>query len=223
MNRARLTRSELAPEIAAARKSLVSTLESLKPQDWDAPSLCSEWAIRDVVGHLLHQYDLYRHPLRVVGVVRAGFRVNRYLANEGRRFGEREISELVSALEGAEFEGTTVWKRYQYPVYALSEFVIHAQDIRRPLEISEKPSVSQLEIVAEIFARPPRSNPFARIFNAKLPQTRFEAIDSDWSYGDGPVVRGPLEAIAMVLAGRSRALTDLAGDGVPGLREALTP
>ena len=185
--------------------------------------MCSDWAVRDVVGHLIHEYDIYRAPHRLFGLVRFGLRVNRYLSEEACRVAAgRPITDLISALEAAEFEQTRVWKRYTFPVYALSEFVIHAQDIRRPLGIGDKPSISQLKITADVFVRPPRGNPFARIFATKLPPTRFEATDTDWASGDGPTARGPLEAIAMVLAGRGQALDDLTGDGVPPLAGAIS-
>ena len=215
-------RAVLAREIAEARRSLVSTLESLRPGDWEAPSLCSEWAVRDVVAHLIHEYELYRAPYLLFGLLRHGFRVNRYLSAEARRLASsRPIADLTAELEGAEFEQTRVWKRYTWPVFALSEFVIHAQDIRRPLAITDKPSINQLRIVADVFARPPRTNPFTGVFMTKLPKTRFEATDADWSFGEGSVVRGSLEAIVMVLAGRGQALTGLSGEGVDRLREVL--
>jgi uncharacterized protein (TIGR03083 family) len=219
----RPARSQLAPEIASARASLVSTLRNLPDEDWDAQSLCGDWAIRDVVGHLVHEYKVYKAPYGLVRFLRFGFRVNRYISAEARRIAAaRSASELTSALEASRFENTLVWRRFQYPFYALSEFVIHAQDIRRPLGIPDKPSIAQLRIVADIFLRPPRTNPFAGIFMTKLPATRFEATDTDWSHGDGPVARGPLEAIAMVIAGRGQAIDDLSGEGVDPLRAKLS-
>lgn len=184
--------------------------------------MCGDWAVRDVVSHLIHQYDIYRAPYRLHRLVRFGFRVNRYLSEEARRLAAgRPVTDLLADLEAAEFEQTRFWKRYTFPVYALSEFVIHAQDIRRPLGIPDKPSISSLKITADVFVRPPRGNPFSRIFTMKLPRTHFEATDTDWSFGEGPSARGPLEAIAMVLAGRGEALADLSGEGVESLRPIL--
>ena len=47
---------------------------------------------------------------------------------------------------------------------------------------------------------------------------RFEATDLDWARGTGPVVAGPAEALMLAITGRSVALTDLDGPGVPILR-----
>ena len=43
---------------------------------------------------------------------------------------------------------------------------------------------------------------------------RFEATDVDWSWGDGPTVRGPGEALVMAMLGRAHPLPELDGDGL---------
>jgi hypothetical protein len=43
---------------------------------------------------------------------------------------------------------------------------------------------------------------------------RLIATDVDWSHGKGPEVRGPGEALLMVMAGRPDALRDLDGPGL---------
>lgn len=44
------------------------------------------------------------------------------------------------------------------------------------------------------------------------------ATDVDWSYGEGPEVRGPAEALLKVTCGRPVALADLEGPGLERLR-----
>ena len=215
-----MTREVLAAEIQGARQALVSTLQRLQPVEWDAPSLCELWSVGDVVGHIVHQYGLYKAPYRsALAFAGAGLRVNRFLATEAKRVSAgRSPDDLVAAVEEARYEQTLLWKIYPWPQFALTEFVVHAQDIRRALSISEVPSESQIAIAARVFARPARANPF----RTKLPAVRFEATDADWAYGDGPIARGPLEAIVMVLAGRAQAVNDLSGAGVALLRQALS-
>jgi hypothetical protein len=43
---------------------------------------------------------------------------------------------------------------------------------------------------------------------------RFEATDIDWSWGHGPVVRGPGEALLMAMLGRKQAVLGLTGEGM---------
>lgn len=215
---AQMTKTELGAAVASARESLAETLDSLDEQDWDRSSLCAEWAVRDVVGHLLHQYEIYRSPHPRLSLLRAGMRVNRFLADEAiRRARGRPGAQLLADLRSAEYERTLFWRAYPGRHFALSEYVIHAQDIRRPLGRPEKPALAHLQYIADIFAKPARLNPF----RPTLPPTRFEATDADWTSGQGLIARGPLEAIVMVLAGRGHALSDLEGDGVGALANAL--
>ena len=214
-----LSRRQLGAEVAAARRALLSTLEDLEAGRWDAPSLCDGWMVRDVVAHVLHLHDLNRQPLLGAGLVRAGFRVNRYLAAEARRRAAgRAPRDLIDALADAAFEKTIVWKVYPWPEYVLVELVVHTQDIRRPLGIDTPPGAAHLRIAADVHARPPRRLDPVR---TRLPATRFEATDTDWTSGEGPLVRGPLEAIVMALAGRRDALTELVGEGVAPLVRRL--
>ena len=37
------------------RRRTIALLGSLSPADWDTPSLCSDWTVKDVVGHLAWQ------------------------------------------------------------------------------------------------------------------------------------------------------------------------
>jgi hypothetical protein len=41
----------------------------------------------------------------------------------------------------------------------------------------------------------------------------FAATDVSWSWGDGPRVEGPGEAILMTLLGRAQPLDELSGEG----------
>src|SRR6476620_5131081 len=57
--------------IAEERRSLADLLEGLTPAEWESPSLCGRWRVRDVAAHLA----LVPHPPSVwqlvVGAVRA--------------------------------------------------------------------------------------------------------------------------------------------------------
>lgn len=53
---------------------------------------------------------------------------------------------------------------------------------------------------------------------------KLTATDMDWSHGNGPEVKGPAEALVMMMAGRLVALDDLSGEGkrplwLPGVSE----
>ncbi|MBX7070737.1 MAG: maleylpyruvate isomerase family mycothiol-dependent enzyme, partial [Microthrixaceae bacterium] len=91
---------------------------------------------------------------------------------------------------------------------------VHEQDIRRPLGLPAPNDASLLRAAldAAVSVRSPVFAPAKRVKGLSL-----EATDIDWSHGDGPVVRGPAEALVMAAAGRTVAVTELEGDGVARL------
>jgi hypothetical protein len=48
---------------------------------------------------------------------------------------------------------------------------------------------------------------------------RLVATDLGWSYGLGPEVRGPAEALMLAVAGRKIVLDELVGDGIRKLAD----
>jgi uncharacterized protein (TIGR03083 family) len=51
--------------LIAERTSLFKTLQTLTPEEWDTPSLCDGWRVRDVATHV-HLLVTIK-PLRVLG------------------------------------------------------------------------------------------------------------------------------------------------------------
>jgi hypothetical protein len=51
---------------------------------------------------------------------------------------------------------------------------------------------------------------------------RLVATDVEWSAGDGAEVRGPIDALLLLLTGRAVALPRLSGDGAAQLSLAIT-
>jgi uncharacterized protein (TIGR03083 family) len=44
--------SDIWTGISAERGALADDLANLTPAQWDTPSLCSEWTVRDIVAHV---------------------------------------------------------------------------------------------------------------------------------------------------------------------------
>ena len=79
----------------------------------------------------------------------------------------------------------------------------------RPLGITRQLPATHLVPVADFVKND------VHIFGAKkrIAGLRLRATDMDWSHGNGPEVRGPGEALVMLMAGRLVALEDLSGEG----------
>ncbi len=48
----RITTTDIWPTVHAERAALAADLAGLTDAQWDAPSLCTGWSVRDVLAHL---------------------------------------------------------------------------------------------------------------------------------------------------------------------------
>ncbi len=192
--------------LAQERAELVSLLRTLSDEEWETPSLCAGWRVRDVVAHLQTDTVSLTTYLGLSLRGRSPDRVNDLLVRQFSPLPPATLTDRLAAPAG--------WFGRLLPKLALADTFVHQQDIRRPLGRTRAVPPERL---AAVLSHPdPFANP--RRYTRGL---RFTATDVDWSRGDGPEVRGPGEALALVMVGRPAALADLDGDGLPALRERL--
>lgn len=194
--------------IIAERAELVDLLRSLTPEQWAAPSLCQGWSVRDVVGHLsidavpMHRYLLagLRNP--------SVDRLNRHYVEAARDVpADRLVDGLATSVSGS-------WFLRFFPQLTLADHVVHQQDIRRPLGLPRVVDAERLRMVLD------HPDPFARP-SRHIRGLRLVATDMAWERGDGPVVRGTGEALALAMVGRDAVLDELDGAGVHELRSRI--
>lgn len=202
--------SELA---AAERRDLADYLDTLAQAEWDQPSLCPGWAVRDVVGHL-PSYDELSWPTLLALFARSRFSLDR--ANQVGVEKSHTLSpdQLIGRLRAhAVPRGITALFG---SAIALTDAVIHHQDIRRALDqprtVPEERLVAALEFAPRARALPAPANSRG---------LRFVATDVTWTHGTGPEVNGPAEALLITLAGRPQGLTELSGPGLNTLTERV--
>jgi uncharacterized protein (TIGR03083 family) len=117
-------------EAEQERGELADLLEGLSEEQWEAPSLCEGWTVRQVVAHVI-SYDELSWKQVVARAVRARFSPDRMNALGVKEYGARSPAALVALLRGhlrpsglAGGMGGAI---------GLVDAVIHQQDIRRPL------------------------------------------------------------------------------------------
>jgi len=95
----------------------------------------------------------------------------------------------------------------------LGEIVVHGEDIRRPLGLQHRAPEAALVAVADNYKKP------NLLLGAKrrLAGLKLNATDSDWVWGDGPEVSGPMISLILVMTGRPGADRDLTGEGLATL------
>jgi uncharacterized protein (TIGR03083 family) len=194
--------------VATERRDLADLGDGLTPQQWDMASLCDGWRVRDVFGHLIGGAEMTTGGA-VLGVVKAGFRVNVMLDREARQIGASDLDELRRRIRAAIDSRRT--PPGVKPVDMLVDTVVHGEYIRRPLGMMRPIREEVLRVVADRLKEQSQSYLPAKKRVAGL---HLEATDIDWSTGSGPDVRGPAEALVMSMSGRRVALADLTGDGV---------
>jgi uncharacterized protein (TIGR03083 family) len=189
----------------AEREEFATLLEGLSSEQWDRPTLCEKWRVRDVVAHVIGYDALSRAELlrrMAKGVVTRGG-ANAVGVAEYARKSPEELTALMR--EYAEPQGLTSGFGGKI---ALTDGMIHQQDIRRPLEIPRRIPVERLSVALDFTKWAPRL-----LGALQARGVRLVAVDMDWAYGKGPEVRGSGEALLLAMAGRRVALDDLDGPG----------
>lgn len=195
----------------AERTDLADLLGTLDAGQWDAPSLCEGWRVRDVVAHVI-SYD----SLDALGLVRRFakgrlVKANQIGVDEMRGLSTAELLETFRA----HFRPRGLTAGFGGRI-GLVDGMIHHQDIRRSLGLPRQVPAQRLQRVLETTPTNPRLAPWRWIRGLRL-----VATDLDWSHGKGPVVSGTGEALLMAMAGRPVVVSELSGEGTPALAARL--
>jgi uncharacterized protein (TIGR03083 family) len=190
-----MTTTDLTATIAAERHAFGDVLEGLSEDDWNAPSLCAGWRVREVVAHMTMPFRFSTG--RFLGeMVRSRGNFARMADRVAHRDARVPIPTLI---EGWRVNEGNPWKPPGggYPG-ALTHDVVHGLDITVPLGIEHPVGEPALRVVLDQ-ATGPRS---LEHFHPDLTGVRLEAADLDWAYGDGTPLRGKAQNVLMVLMDR---------------------
>ena len=195
------------------REGFASFLDGLTPQQWDSPTLCEQWTVREVAVHTVSYDELSTADL-VGRFLKGRLNTDRINAIGVADYADRSPEQVVAMIRantGA--HGLTAGFGGRI---ALTDGMIHQQDIRRSIGIPRTIDPERLRTALD-FAR------FAPTIRGawRARGVRLIATDLQWAYGKGPEVRGPGEALLMVMAGRRDALDDLDGPGKAKLAQHI--
>lgn len=198
--------------IGSERRSLAEQLESLTDQQWETPSLCAGWRVRDVAAHIALVPTAPGLWALVGGVVKVGGNPDRFNHDLAVEHARRPTADIVAELrEYADSRKLSPPTTVQNLAF---DILVHGQDIAIPLGLTRPMPTDAAAVGA------------ARVWRMGWPfwaRRRFRgyrlvATDVDWSAGAGAEVRGPVGALLLLLTGRQAALTMVHGDGAEALR-----
>jgi uncharacterized protein (TIGR03083 family) len=215
---ARLDQDRVWAAIDAHRQRLADLLDQLTDAEWQDPSLCAGWTVRDVAAHLTLQQVRLGEVLAMM--LRAPGSVDRMIDHAARR----QAAALTTTEITARIRGMIGSRRRNFGIThldALIDALVHSQDIAIPLgRRLDLPVDAAATAAGRTWSmRWPPPNPATKVMKA----FRVTATDTAWSTGHGPEVRGPIAAILLVSAGRLAALPQLAGPGAAELAARLQP
>jgi len=194
----------------SAGGALATDLAGLDPAQWQTPSLCGRWTVRDVLAHLTATAAMT--PPRFFGkFLGAGFNFSS-MSDKGVK-GELGVSPSETLARFKAQASSTTSPPGPLDSW-VGEAIIHSEDIRRPLGIAHTYAPAAVLRVADFYKG---SNTLIGAKN-RIAGVTLHATDADWSHGSGPEVNGPLLSLVMAMTGRKVALNDLEGPGVEVLR-----
>ncbi|GHJ60253.1 hypothetical protein NOK12_27710 [Nocardioides sp. OK12] len=196
--------------IARARLDLADLLEALEPEQWEAQSLCSQWRVREVAGHVAMTPAGEPTTWAVVtGLVRARGHLWSFGRDVAIAWSRRPTQEIVDVLRAT--AGSRAMPSLTNAENLLLDALVHSQDIAVPLGIDHPVPP---DAGADALLRAWRMGwPFwAR---RRLSKVSLAATDAPVVLGSGPRVEGDLATLLLLTTGRyAAALPRLEGPGL---------
>jgi uncharacterized protein (TIGR03083 family) len=209
-----MDREESWRVITEQRLALARLLEGLSDDEWEQPSLCAGWRVRDVAAHV----SLVALPpspgSMLMDLIRARGNMHQLNTLVSRRRAERAPEQLIADLR--QHAGSRKIPIVSDQRNMLFDLLVHMQDIAIPLGIDlPMPVVPAAAGATRVWSM---GWPFwAR---RRLRGLRLRATDTDWSAGAGTELQGPIRMLLLLLTGRTTTvLPHLSGPGVQAIIE----
>jgi uncharacterized protein (TIGR03083 family) len=195
--------SDLQPFVAAEFASLADLLQDATPAQWDTPSLCDGWRVREVVAHVTMPAR-YSEQEFMAELQRCGFDFTRLSNEMAARDAGLPATELVASLRS---EIMQHWKPPGGGYHrALTHVVIHGLDATVPLGVRHPPDEALRVVLHHL-----TSDGDSARFGVSIEDRCLRATDLDWSYGSGAPLNAAAADLALAMCGRVVPAQRLAG------------
>ncbi|MFV2008315.1 MULTISPECIES: maleylpyruvate isomerase family mycothiol-dependent enzyme [unclassified Micromonospora] len=208
-------RTDVWTAVHHERAALVRDLETLAPEQWNAPTACGEWDVHDVVAHLVDTAKTTRIGF-IRHMVTARFDFDRQNAAGLARERCDDPKDTLDALR-------SVLTRTSTPPAAIAtrlvEAFVHGEDVRRAVGLTGDYPADQVAKALEFQLRTTVKIGGGRERASGL---RIIASDAPVDGGTGPLVHGSALALLLAVSGRPVEPDELSGPGAATLAERAT-
>jgi len=197
--------AHLQPAVAAEFASLAGLLAVASDAQWDTPSLCAGWRVREVVAHMT-MAARYSEEEFMTELRRCELDFTRLSNEVATRDASLPVDDLIASLRSG------VMQRWTPPGGgyhgALNHVVIHGLDVTVPLGSPRRSPDEVIRVVLDDLTAGGGHAHFGIVIDGR----HLQASDLEWSHGSGPVLRGAAEDLALALCGRAVPAGRLEGE-----------
>ena len=181
--------------VAPTCNGLADLLTATPVDTWDAPSLCEKWLVRHVIAHVTMPARLTAEQFGTE-MAAAGGDFSVLSETVAARDAALPVTDLLDQLRSPRLHA------WQPPgggaAGALSHAVIHSLDVTIALD---RPAVAPGEAAIAVLDQLTAAS--GAWFGVDLTGIRLEAADTDWSWGEGDLVRADSGALVALVSGRA--------------------
>ena len=185
---------DVQPLVAAEYRRLADELASIPAADWDAPSLCEGWRVREVIAHVTMPARYDREAF-VAELQARDFDFTRLSNDLAARDGAASPARLVADLRDAALHRWTPPEGSSHD--ALNHAVIHGLDVTVPLGRPRPPDDVMRIVLDDLTVGGVHEH-----FGTRIAGRRLETTDLDWSVGAGTTEQVSAADLALALCGR---------------------
>jgi uncharacterized protein (TIGR03083 family) len=185
---------EVWRHIDQQRSELADLMEDFTPEEWETPSLCTGWRVRDVAAHLTLAQSTLVEVLPAALRARGSF--NRMIRDSAIRQARRPVEDYPVLLRA--MVGSRRTAPFVSDLEPLIDQLVHGQDMTRALGRERTMPTDAAAAAAQ------RAWSMGFPFGARrrLRGYRLVATDCDWRAGDGTVIEAPIAELLLLVTGR---------------------
>lgn len=187
--------------VAIARNEFADMLADLDEEQLHAQSLCEQWSVLDVAGHLVSLVEV--SPLKwVIGSLKSRDDLDGLISAYAKQYASWGAERLTDSLRAHAGKRMRPYSESSM----VNDTAVHTLDVRRPLGIDHDLDDDVLKMALDFSCGELQKNHGTTV--------RLVADDLEWSWGTGDEVHGRAESLLLALNKRDVA-AEVDGPGVP--------